>query len=151
MKFRCKIFTFFHCHFENYSDHCCVGNVADAKNNKKMNTENNNTPTQWEQSIIDLNKGKQIVESLGCGDSISFLIDEYNFENYTVQIVKSQWSKTQKTFCVRVHNYSTGKRPHLQIPLDTLKNCKMIINESIEKEYIHFWTGHIVEVGKLLK
>ena len=115
-----------------------------------MNTESNNTPSQWEQSIIDLNKGKQIVEPLGCGGSMNFLIDEFNFENYKVQIVKSQWSKTQKTFCIRVYNYETGKNPHLQIPCETLKNCKRYISETSETGVLHLWTGHACKTGKLI-
>jgi len=107
--------------------------------------------TQEQITQLPENKKYDVVESLGLGNSASFLVREYDFSQHVVQIIKAQWTKTQKTYCIRVLNVSTGKRPHCQIPNYTLRNAKACVKEAIETGIVHLWTGHTFEVGNLIK
>ena len=100
-----------------------------------------------EQAIIEQNRGLHVIDPLGSTDSVSFLVSEHRFEHYTVQIVKVQWTKTQKAYCIRILNFNTGNRPHIQIPCDTLRNCKAFVNEAAKTGIISLWTGHTAKVG----
>ena len=104
------------------------------------------------QAIIELkeNQNLQIIESLGIDGSPQFLVKEFNFQNFTVQVVKAQWTKTQKTYGIRVLNMETGKRPHVQICDYSKKQALACIKEASESGFIRMWTGHTAEVGELL-
>lgn len=102
------------------------------------------------EAIIKQNKNLQQVETLNGLDGLTFLVSEHRFENYTVQVVKSQWTRTQKIYCIRILNFYTGNRPHIQIPYDTLRDCNASIREAERTGVIHLWTGHSANVGRPL-
>jgi len=104
------------------------------------------------QAIIELkeNANLQVIESLGASGSPQFLVKEFNFQNFTVQVIKAQWTKTQKTYGVRVLNMETGKRPHVQITNYTKKQALACIKEASESGFLRMWTGHTAEVGQLI-
>ena len=104
------------------------------------------------QAIIELkeNRNLEVIESLGASGSPQFLIKEFNFENFTVQVVKSQWTKSQKTYGIRVLNMETGKNPHVQICNYSKKQALDCVKQASENGFLHLWTGHIAKVGELL-
>lgn len=97
------------------------------------------------------NQNLQVVEKLGYGDGVQFLLNSYEFTNHKIDIIKSQWTKTQKSYCVRVYNYYVGKRPHLQIPYDKKKQAIAFIEELKQNKIEALWTGHVVKAGEFIK
>jgi hypothetical protein len=92
------------------------------------------------------------IDTLGANGSRCYRISEHRFENYTVLVVKSEWTKTQHTFCIRVLDfYKDSAKPHLQIPCDKLKYCKAFIEEAKNTGVLSLWTGHTANVGQLIE
>lgn len=105
-----------------------------------------------EQVIREQNKGlEEVTDARNGNDGWTFYHSKYEFENHIISITKSQWAKTQKTFCIRVDNYVALKKHFIQIPMDSLKLAKMFIEELKENGSGQFWTGHHVNSGKFIK
>lgn len=107
--------------------------------------------THLEISNLKENQNLQVVEKIGFGDGVQFLLNSYEFDNHKIDIIKSQWTKTQKGYCVRVYNYYVGKRPHLQIPYRTKKNAIAFIERLKNNKMEQLWTGHVVKAGEFIK
>lgn len=105
------------------------------------------------QEILKLkeNQNFKVIEKLGFGEGVDFCVNSYEFSNYKIKIVKSQWTKTQKTYCVRVLNYNVGKNPHLQIPYKTKNNAIAFIDRLKNNKIEQLWTGHVIEAGEFIK
>jgi len=88
----------------------------------------------------------RIQESVSC-QGIQVCKEKFEFPKHDVLIVRSQWTKTQGGYSIRVNNYYAAKRHFLQIPMDNLKQCKTVIDIlKTEGEY-QLWTGHHVKVN----
>tara|TARA_R110000796_G_scaffold63139_1_gene145490 strand:- start:68 stop:448 length:381 start_codon:yes stop_codon:yes gene_type:complete len=70
--------------------------------------------------------------------------ETHDFPKYEILIVRSQWTKCVGGWSIRVNNYYNTKRHFLQIPMDSLKDCRAIIKELKETGNVQFWTGHLI-------
>ena len=98
-----------------------------------------------EQQIKEKYSNLQEVQNLGVGGGLSFLKEEHNLHGWTIQIVRSQWTKTQGTWCIRIPNYYTGNKHFLQIPNYSLKSAKQFIENFKNDKFAITWTGHRLE------
>lgn len=93
---------------------------------------------------------KKAPETRSC-QGIQLFYKSFEFCTYNVYIIKSQWTKTQKAFSIRIDNFYSEKNHMLQIPMKNLKQCLEAVKEMKEKEVFHFWTRHTVKPGKFIK
>ena len=99
---------------------------------------------EWTQKLIDQNKKYQPIGQLKIDGSPIFLVEERKSDDFDIQIVKIQSTKTQQTFCVQVPNYFAGRRHNLRLPLRSLKRCKEFVDEVFENGHAQHWTGYII-------
>lgn len=113
--------------------------------------ENDYTKMLQETSVC---KGlERVQESISC-EGIQVLKAHFSFTKKDVQIIRSQWTKTQGGWAIRVNNFYAEKRHFLQVPVDTYKQCKQIISNLMEGEDVALWTGHVLqakEIGTIAK
>jgi hypothetical protein len=91
-------------------------------------------------------RGLEIIENTISGGGITVCKEKHSFKKYDVLIVRSQWSKTQGGFGIRVNNYYQTKRHFIQIPMQTMKQCRQVIQDLNETGKHTFWTNHTVDV-----
>lgn len=77
-----------------------------------------------------------------------FLVAEYELFGYEVQIVKCQWTKTQKTYGIVIKNMYTGKNSDIRITNYKLRDAKKLIEGAEELGYLQLWTGHCIKAEK---
>ena len=94
--------------------------------------------------LIAQNKKHQPIGSDNVFGRPIFLVEERKAQDFDIQIVKIQHTKTQSWFCVQVPNYFTGRRHHLRLPLNTLKQCKQFVDDVFENGHSRHWSGHVV-------
>ena len=104
----------------------------------------NNEYTQMLQDTKACKGLDRIEETIAC-EGIQVQKSIHEFPNHDVLIVRSQWTKTQGSYSIRVNNYYAAKRHFLQIPMDNLKQCKQVIAKLEEDGIIQVWTGHTIE------
>ena len=92
-------------------------------------------------------KGCQELDATIASEGVQVAKEVHEFSKHDVIIVRSQWTKTQGGYSIRVNNYFSEKRHFLQVPLDNLKQCRQVIAELKEKGEFQFWTGHHVKVN----
>lgn len=95
------------------------------------------------QKIIQANSKLEYIGDDYLGSAI-FLIEEKSTHDFDFQLVKVQWTKTQKIYAVRVPNYFTGRHNTLQLGYDNLKQTKEFFNEILEKGSARHWTNQVV-------
>ena len=98
--------------------------------------------------LIAQNKKHQPIGSDNVFGRPIFLVEEKKAQDFDIQIVKIQHTKTQSWFCVQVPNYYTGRRHHLRLPLKTLKQCKEFVDLVFENVNAQHWSGIIVATTK---
>lgn len=92
-------------------------------------------------------KGLERVEESRSCSGIQVCKEKHIFSSQDVLIIRSQWSKTQGGWNIRVNNFYADKHHFLQVPVDTLKQCKEII-ETLKKEGIFsHWMGFHIKPG----
>ena len=100
------------------------------------------------EEIIKANSQYELIGENAFGSPI-FLVEEFEFGNYDVQLVKIQWSKTQAGYSYRVPNFFTGRRNELMVPVQGgLRSARKFIQSSIESGTMNFWTGHVAVANK---
>ena len=100
------------------------------------------------EEIIKANSQYELIGENAFGSPI-FLVEEFEFGNYDVQLVKIQWSKTQAGYSYRVPNFLTGRRNELMVPVQGgLRSARKFIQSSIESGTMNFWTGHVAVANK---
>ena len=92
----------------------------------------------------------RIEETRSC-EGIQVRKARYEFEKHEILIVRSQWTKTQGGWAIRVNNYYAEKNHFLQIPVQQLKQCYQIINVLKEEGTVKLWTGHVINSGDFIK
>ena len=99
---------------------------------------------EFTQKIINFNKRYQPIGQIRYGGGVIFLVEETKADDFDIQIVKVQWTKTQYGFAIQVPNYYAGRRHNLRVPMDTLKQAKEFVSEVMERGHARHWMGHIV-------
>lgn len=114
--------------------------------------ENQDIKSQKQQQFVEMLmdtpacRGCEIVETVGVGNGVQVLKEKISFVDFDVMIIRSQWTKTQGGFAIRVPNYSTGKRHNLQIPVQTMRQCREHIQELKDNGITTLWTNHTIKV-----
>jgi hypothetical protein len=95
------------------------------------------------QEIIESNSKLQHIADTFLGNPI-FLIEERSSNDFDFQVVKLQWTKTQKTYALRVPNYFKGRKHALMLGFDTIKQAKQFVKWIFEDGSAQHYTGHVV-------
>lgn len=91
-------------------------------------------------------RGLELVESSISNSGIQVCKEKHEFPKHDVLIVRGQWTKTSGAWSIRVNNYYATKRHFLQIPMDTLTQCRAIIQQLKETGECQLWTGHFISI-----
>ena len=93
--------------------------------------------------IIELNKKYQHIGETYSGSQM-FLIEQRESKDFDFQIVKTQWTKTQFGYSLRVPNFFQGKKHDIRLPFDTIKQARGFINRIFNEGFAQHWTGYVV-------